>query len=350
MSYAKKVIVLKQIEKGFCLGEKNASAIARIEIENGVGDFFLSVINVSPIFEGDYYLYICDCSHNLFSFELEKRPITFTTHLPDSFNLDGGFSVGLCFVKDCIPALFCYAKTDDCTIDVITFKKKIAENLLSLHKSQPSPEKDFVLPPSKNQDEPKTSSLCENYDDEAVATQNYFTTEEQIFDKIDKIEEFNRERLSYENDLAHSPSGAQKSQSQTNAVGVQDEKNLYDCEKEKPYYLTVKDELDRVFATFEEEVELAKLFPNGRWAKINYSKELYYVVGVIVENDVEKYICYGVPDNYSDTPPKEFDGYCVFLPSNPEKTKEKGYWMMFQDAFSGRCVSRKVTFTPCKTN
>ena len=366
MDYAKKVIVLKQINKDFCANEKNTSAIARIEVENGVGDFFLSVINVKTVFDGSYFAFVCDGNHNLYSFDLGKRPITYASHLPDTFNYAFDFCVGLCFVKDYIPTLFCFAKTDDCSLDVTFLKKKIAEHLLTLYKSQPCVIKHEVVkaekPLQKEQpiieseqtDNDKTEcDLTKNaFDDEAVATENYFSTEEQIDVKLDKIEEFSRERLSHENDFVNYPSRTKKSQSEKGACSFQNETNFSDGEKheEQPYYLTVKEELEKIFTTFEQEDTLSALFTNGKWAKINFSRDRYYVVGLILEDNKEKYICYGVPDNYSDIPPKEFDGYCCFLPCNPDKPKEKGYWMIFQDAFSGRCVSRNINFTPNKDN
>ena len=64
----------------------------------------------------------------------------------------------------------------------------------------------------------------------------------------------------------------------------------------------------------------------------------FYVVGLVKENGVEKYICYGVPAKYSPEPPKELKGYASFIPLSVFDLQGDGYWMMFQDAQDGKCV------------
>jgi hypothetical protein len=60
-------------------------------------------------------------------------------------------------------------------------------------------------------------------------------------------------------------------------------------------------------------------------------------VGLIKENDREKYICYGVPTENSKTPPKQLQGFCSFV-ALENCNDYKGFWMMFQDAQDGKCV------------
>ena len=61
-------------------------------------------------------------------------------------------------------------------------------------------------------------------------------------------------------------------------------------------------------------------------------------MGVIKEDNLPKYICYGVPGAYSETPPKELDGYCTFIPLSVFDIMGDGFWMMFQDAITGECI------------
>ena len=90
---------------------------------------------------------------------------------------------------------------------------------------------------------------------------------------------------------------------------------------------------------FPPEEGLNKLFPDGKFVKINYSVDKFYVVGLIKENGKEKYVCYGVPAVYSPTPPKELAGYCSFIPLSIFDLNGDGYWMMFQDALTGKCIN-----------
>ena len=45
-----------------------------------------------------------------------------------------------------------------------------------------------------------------------------------------------------------------------------------------------------------------------------------------------------MPSVYSETPPKELDGYCSFIPLSVFDMKGDGFWMMFQDAVTGECI------------
>ena len=85
---------------------------------------------------------------------------------------------------------------------------------------------------------------------------------------------------------------------------------------------------------------MENIFKDSRFAKIAYSENKYYVVGVIKENDMEKYICYGIPDKFSEHAPKELEGYCSFIPLSVFELDGNGYWMMFQDACTGECLKK----------
>ena len=110
-----------------------------------------------------------------------------------------------------------------------------------------------------------------------------------------------------------------------------------------PYYLSVKDELDRVFSGFSHELGLEKMFPDSVFVKVPYSKEKFYVVGLVKELGVEKYICYGVPEKYSPNPPEALKDCATFIPLSIFDLKGDGYWMMFQDAITGDCIKLKKT-------
>ena len=81
------------------------------------------------------------------------------------------------------------------------------------------------------------------------------------------------------------------------------------------------------------------MFPDSVFVKVPYSKEKFYVVGLVKELGVEKYICYGVPSTYSAEPPKALKGYASFIPLSLFNLHGDGFWIMFQDAISGKCIT-----------
>lgn len=342
MAWMKSTVALKQVCDKFAISGKRATAICRIESENGVSDLHFSVVNLSPAINGEYHLYLIDSLSELFSFKLPAKPTSTNYPLLKCPNLERGFAVGLYYVKDCLPTVVLFAKTENCTVDLQTLNKRVSEKCLNLLKKIQTTSKEEIDKQANlsTSDEKGETPLQKQYDDEAVATENYFLIDDKINIKLDKIKEFDRERISDENELSDSSNKTEKEVNQTDANLLSDETASCSCQSQQTdYYLTVKDGLERIFASFTSETPLRNLFPDSRWARITYSKDKYYVVGVIKEMGSEKYICYGIPDKYSKTPPKELDGYCVFVPLSKDERQGDGYWMMFQDAKTGNCIT-----------
>ena len=74
----------------------------------------------------------------------------------------------------------------------------------------------------------------------------------------------------------------------------------------------------------------------SRWVKVTQNGKSF-VVGVIDEKNYPKYICYGLPGAYGQKP-KEIKGYASFIPKSPFALKGDGYWVMYQDAVSGKSI------------
>lgn len=113
---------------------------------------------------------------------------------------------------------------------------------------------------------------------------------------------------------------------------------------DESFYGSISEDIDKLFETYSEEEFLSQIIPFSKWAKIeNEENDDYYVLGLIYENDEVKYICYGVPGMYDETPPVELKDFAEWLPLDSTKENEYGYWITYQDAKSGENV--KATFT-----
>lgn len=123
-------------------------------------------------------------------------------------------------------------------------------------------------------------------------------------------------------------------------------KNIIDEEMEnitidenETFYETISNQLENLFNTYPAETNLEELIPNSKWVKIDYENNgNFYVLGLIYEDINLKYICYGVPAEYSNTPPEGLDSYSQWLPTNLNEPNGEGYWVMYQDAISGNSV------------
>lgn len=124
------------------------------------------------------------------------------------------------------------------------------------------------------------------------------------------------------------------------------------CEPEIPqiktskttFYDDIKGQLSLLFERYPEDTFLNEIIPNSKWVKVDYEDNgQYFVIGLMYENDEVAYVCYGMPGEFNVTPPREFAGLSQWLPLDPEKPNELGYWIMYQDATTGENVEIKIS-------
>ena len=336
MKLDKKILVLKQVEKKYSLSGKTSSGIFRFESDSGTGTIFLSVVNLS--FQGDgYYLGVLG-DGELRTFNLGTRPSSFTQNLCDFSFLSPCISVGIYSVKDFLPTLILFGSNKDDDGAQKAFRRAVADKCYLEKKRFDKENENATI--SSPEFEFKNEN-CAVYDDEAVATENYYDISEEINEKITKIGAINDEILRFENIACDCGNEKETEKEELPFTCFQNEKTTrIGSDGEKPYYQTAKPELDKLFMTFPPCDALAGIFPDSRFVRINYSEKDYYVVGVVNEFGVPKYICYGVPAVYSPTPPKELEGYCSFIPLSIFSLDGDGFWMMFQDAVTGESIKK----------
>lgn len=161
------------------------------------------------------------------------------------------------------------------------------------------------------------------YNDEAVATENYYGD--------------NYESVSFKNDGTFKQTQSQNAETGTEFNSFENEATLYTCPFEKPlpkFYSEIKEKIDDLFSKYEPIGRLSELIPESKWVKIEYKKSAFYILGIICEKDIPKYIVYGVPGNRTFKP-RGFETYSVFLPESLFDREGKGYWCMFQNAETG---------------
>lgn len=179
----------------------------------------------------------------------------------------------------------------------------------------------------------KKSVDDETYDDEVVAAENYYAYESESGMKRGG----ENENATYDNENVGVKSGGfeKKETDEYDLSAFVDEEN---GGEKGTYYERIKPQIERLFEEFNEEKSLSEVVPDSRWVKIKYDGDDYYVVGVIYDKNRPLYICYGVEGRYGEKPEKIGD-YCSFIPSSIFNLKGDGYWVMYQSAITGKCLS-----------
>ena len=315
------VIILKQLEQDFSCENKQLNGIVRLEHDSGITELSLSLVNVATLSGGKYILFLFGNNGCVYHFNLPNRPTTFRKSTEYLQGLEKGFACALVVIRLDLPLTVAFGKTSDFDFSLSNAKKLIAERCIQERKQNPT---NLQTPPE--------------YDDEAVATVNYFELEQSIKNKSEQIKEKNDATLSNENGNADCGREKEEKEDQSATNFFEDETDCFSSQNNTPFFATKLTELENLFKKFPPYTALCGFFPDSRWVKIYYDTERFYVVGLIKENKKEKYICYGVPGEYSPEPPKELKGYCQFIPLSIFDLTGQGFWMMFQDAITGNCI------------
>lgn len=207
-----------------------------------------------------------------------------------------------------------------------------------------------------------------SYNDEIIATENYYKAEDISLISLkkelnDKIENLNSESeiLSFLNNFLKTKTLAVTYEDQQEEIKVDEseinelKKTMTNDQQERAesneneqvteenleYYKQVESQIEALFSIYPSEENLQKLISGSRFVKIDFNDDgKYYVVGVVYEGNKPEYICYGVPDNHENGVPSELLGYAEWLPVKIDEEND-GYWLMYQDTKEGKCITQK---------
>lgn len=380
MNYIKKLCILKQVASGFAADGREVSALLTAESLGGRLTLTLAPIGFAPLAAGRYRCVVQDADGRREAFDLPVPSGACVRRAGGGLDIARGIGCAVCFVggkATCVafgktgegaydPKAMCAAE-GEAPARARQAPPAIPTPTRAADPMQPTP------PPTQAQTPPPDPP----YDDEMLATDNYFEKEggassgEACAEKTGgaPAEETGGAQAA-DGLYAGGPcadggaptgggtgegkaaegggqekgaeSGARDGNAQARAVTGENAQTLFRLhggENAEPcYYDRVRADLDALFARHPAERELADCIPYSRWARVNFARNKYYAVGVICDEKKPQYICYGVPAEAHGEPPAALKGFCSFLPLSVFEPEGRGYWMMFQDAETGRCV------------
>ncbi len=185
------------------------------------------------------------------------------------------------------------------------------------------------------------------YNDEAIAQENYFElykkeNDENLHNQTDLLNSCDKQEPKKE-EISDSSSGYenspcdQSSEGQFNDAKKSSEQNPNECDHLPTFYQSVKERIEQLFEKYPPFTPLNELINKGKWVKIPYSTDKFYVVGVVYENNIPSYIVYGVP-GYKNQKPQGFERYSAFIPESICEIDEKGFWCILQSAETGEQI------------
>lgn len=305
MQNLKPVALIRQIETDNSF--YSVRGVAKRIKENEKFGIRVSLVNLSPLDCGEYFIFL----------DNKKYPLN---------DLYGGFFESF---EDFTGAV-CIVKAERETLLPVAYGK-FSEGAKSIWEIIENEKNGY-----KTEDcGAKTRDILssQDYDDEQIATVDYFKVERER-----ERGELNETKPISEQVFAERTTLEREEEKENGASSTKIDGDCAfatNCQDEI-YYNRVKSQLETLFKEHEKETDLENMVANSRWVKVGDGAN-FYAVGIIVENNLPKFVCYGLAGSY-DAKPSQIKNYSSFIPKSPFNLKGDGYWVMFQDAISGESV------------
>lgn len=109
------------------------------------------------------------------------------------------------------------------------------------------------------------------------------------------------------------------------------------------FYQKISPQIDKLFNDNQDEQILSEIIPNSKFCKVDFDDGTgYYVFGIVYQNGLPKYLCYGLPAKKNSKPPMELADYYQWLPLDTQDEQGDGFYMMYQDAETGNNISVEI--------
>ncbi|MBQ8685837.1 MAG: hypothetical protein IJ514_06680 [Clostridia bacterium] len=319
MTYIKKMCILRQARQGFSGDGKTLSGLIKVEQYGKNLAVEVSVINFAPLASGEYYCLLSDSKGRVETLALRGKSLF---NILSDIDISGGFCGVICYVKNEIVPI-AYGINGNGAYD---WKRILGATLPPTFdkKSEESAAAESVE--ERHAEEEKSG-----YDDETVATENYYREAE---DGQIVSEEAGGDAL------AQSPAQEQSEEARTNAKEDVDDEGVRHpfATDGDGYYRSVKSEIDELFAAHPKDDTLKGAFSCSEWVRVKGEEGApEYLVGVVYDDGRAKYICYALKAADKDSPPEEIKDACSFVPCSLFDDGA-GFFVIFQSATTGECI------------
>ncbi len=161
------------------------------------------------------------------------------------------------------------------------------------------------------------------YDDEKIATENYYEKELS-------------NGLLTKNDTFTADYFRKETPKEIEDKILQNETDDCKC-KIAEFYIKNQSAISNILSSYDAFYGFKNLIPESQFVKIDYSQTKHYIFGIIKEFDTPKYVCYGVPGVYGETP-NSLKENGKFIPLETGEPIKRGYFVIFQSADTGEIV------------
>ena len=346
MNYLKKMCILRQVKQGFSGDGKTLSGLIKVEQYGKNIAIEVSIINFAPLVSGEYYCLISDGKGQTEMLALRGKSLF---NILSDIDISDGFCGVICHVKNEIVPIaygingngaYDWKKILNAAMPPSFYKQKRETPQTAITQNEEKKQENipFGLVEEANEkngeaDEKEdiTPANGQMYDDEFLATENYYQEEKNEREQLTEIGENAQTQSAVKNQGTQARYGS--------AENADAEKLLHPFKTDGDgYYRSVKNEIDELFSAHPRDTTLVGAFSCSEWVRIKGEEGApQYLVGVVYDDGKAQYICYALAAQDKDAPPEEIRSVCTFVPTTPFQDS-KGFFVIFQSAATGECI------------
>ncbi len=320
MRYIKKMCILRQVKQGFSEDGKSISGLVKVEQYGKNLAVEVSVINFAPLSSGEYYCILADVHNKTEMLPLRGKSLF---NILTDMEIEQGFCAVICFVKNDVSPI-AYGVNGE---GVYEAKKILAAAI--------PPANRFLTKNAQSSEIAHSESASEKsdglYNDERLASENYFKEAEDGQELLQEIIEDAPAKSATENE------SEEKGLDATEDVYAENVLHPFATEPDG-YYLSIKAEIDELMRNYPKDDTLCGAFSCSEWVRIKGEEgNPQYLVGVVYDGEKARYICYALAAVDKDNPPEEIKDVCAFVPTTLFD-EEKGFFVIFQSTATGECI------------
>ena len=320
MNYIKKMCILRQAKQGFSGDGKTLSGLVKAEQYGKNLAVEVSIINFAPLVSGEYYCILSDEKGRTEILALRGKSLF---NILTDMEIADGFCAVVCFVKNEIVPI-AYGVNGNGRYDWT----KILSSALSPALSKKEKREEDPVP---IEEEPAPTQEENAYNDETVATENYYRREEDGQIGVSEA---------CENARAESTTEKQDEEARSCASENENADELLRPFKTDSdgYYRSIKSEIDELMKNYPRDDTLKGAFSCSEWVRVKGEENApQYLVGVVYGEGRAQYVCYALFSEDKENPPEEIKAVSTFVPVSPYD-ENKGFFVIFQSAATGECI------------
>lgn len=171
---------------------------------------------------------------------------------------------------------------------------------------------------------------------------NHFFAEQSLHEVKDELQKIKDMQNLSCSEIAEEPLLQERKNGEPNELVKEEifEKDLQQVDEptKEPYYFSlIKSQYESMFEKYPAFEKLSQIIENSKWIEVDGIDDPY-IMGIIYENAIPRYLCYGIFQERKQSPPLDIVDSSQWVPFDADDELGQGVWLLYQSAENGETL------------